>query len=341
MSKKSLLLLLLLPMFMATDAVGQDVVSLSKKALSLADSLLKKKYYSSDIDSNYIVRPSTRFTLKARGNLSGATVVATGMVGSRQFRAEEWADFKHTINFSGSYMGLSLGLSMNPGLLLGHYKDYELNINSYGNKFGFDVVYQQAKNFKGWMDFGVNGEWIRDDRIDLPRDMLTLRTLNVNAYYAFNNRRFSYPAAFSQSYIQVRSAGSFMIAASYQGQSVETKALESIGNRSARLQVGNLAAGAGYGYNFVLPHSWLLHISALPTIIFFSHNRFYLDDERQTMHNHFPEVIITGRGAFVHSFDNYFLGLSMVYNFSRIGDVDRLEIMNSKWRARAFLGIRF
>ena len=33
----------------------------------------------------------------------------------------------------------------------------------------------------------------------------------LNLYYIFNNRRFSYPAAFSQSTNQRRSAGSFII----------------------------------------------------------------------------------------------------------------------------------
>ena len=50
------------------------------------------------------------------------------------------------------------------------------------------------------------------ERIDLPEGILQVKTLNVNAFYVFNYRRFSYPAAFSQSYIQRRSAGSFLLA---------------------------------------------------------------------------------------------------------------------------------
>ena len=54
------------------------------------------------------------------------------------------------------------------------------------------------------------------ERVELPEDMLAVKTLNVNAYYAFDSSRFSYPAAFSQSYIQRRSAGSFLLAFSGQ-----------------------------------------------------------------------------------------------------------------------------
>ena len=41
--------------------------------------------------------------------------------------------------------------------------------------------------------------------------------LTLNAYYAFNGRRFSYPAVFSQSWMQKRSCGSLMLGASFMG----------------------------------------------------------------------------------------------------------------------------
>ena len=352
MSLRNTVATVLLLLLTATAASGQDVVSITKTLFGKGDSILQCRYYGADIDTQYIVRPQTKWTLRLRSNMSGATVNVTGLMGNRLFEAMEHADFKNTINFGASYMGLSLGLSVNPGLLLGRYKDYEININSYGNKFGFDFIYQQARNFTGWIRFSDEGVTERPNRFfvpedfwsqktDLPKDMLRMNTLNINAYYAFNYRRFSYPAAFSQSYIQQRSAGTFMLAASYQGQGVETKSIPDIGNSNAQLQVGNLALGAGYGYNFALPHRWLLHISTMPTLIVYSHNLLYLNDERQSMDYHFPEVIITARGAFVHGFDPYFCGLSMNFTYSHIGDINRLQIENTKWRARAFIGVRF
>lgn len=43
-----------------------------------------------------------------------------------------------------------------------------------------------------------------------------MQVLNLTGYYTFNHRRFSYPAAFTQSYIQRRSAGSWLAGISYQ-----------------------------------------------------------------------------------------------------------------------------
>ena len=138
-----------------------------------------------------------------------------------------------------------------------------------------------------------------------------------------------------------QSAGSFMLAASFQGQYVETSADETLGNRPAKLQVVNFGLGAGYGYNLVLPHKWLVHLSSLPTFIVYSRNRMWLDGQRQSMSYRFPDVIITARGAVVHSWGRYFLGSTMVFNFTRIGDKNQLEVMNTKWRIRTFIGMRF
>lgn len=122
------------------------------------------------------------------------------------------AERKTTLSIGVSYLGLSLSAAINPAKLMGKYHDFELNFNSYGRCFGFDIIYHDAKNFTGWHDHeGM-------ERIELPDGMLSVKTLNVNAYYAFNSRRFSYPAAFSQSYIQRRSAGGFLLAASAMGQ---------------------------------------------------------------------------------------------------------------------------
>ena len=54
----------------------------------------------------------------------------------------------------------------------------------------------------------------------------------------------------------------------------------------------------------------------------------------------FPEAIITGRGAVVRQWGNKFLGLSMVFNFTNIGDKENLAVQNIKWRIRTFFGLR-
>ncbi|MBR1557944.1 MAG: DUF4421 family protein [Prevotella sp.] len=313
--KKVLLLLFTLHVSLLASLAQPDTARIHRH-LRLADSVLSARYYGGNIDTNYIHRPKGRLTVKLRYNLSGATIEASGAM-TKRFSSHTHADFKGTLSVAATYRGVSAGLALNPRALLGKYKDYELNLNSYGNRMGFDFIFQRAKNFAGWVQHN------NEPRMDIPGDLMTVRSLNLNGYYAFNHRRFSYPAAFTQSYIQRRSAGSWMVGASFQGQYLQIRADEQMGNQSAKLQVVNCGIGGGYGYNLVLPHQWLIHLSSLPTFIVFSRNRMWLSDERQTIKYRFPEVIITGRGAIVHSWNRYFVGSTMVFNFTAIGDEDQ------------------
>ena len=294
------------------------------------DSALTSRYNrNKGIDTAYILRPQTKWTVVGRINVSGAKIETEGIDNGLHFNSEMKADYKSTLSVAVSYLGLSLSASLNPAKLMGKYRDYELNFNSYGKRFGFDVIYQNAKNFTGWHDHDGM------ERIELPADMLKVKTLNVNAFYVFNSRRFSYPAAFSQSYIQRRSAGSFLLAASGQGQHATLDWVQEM-----QLKVTNIGIGAGYGYNYVPRQGWLFHISALPTFIVYSKTSMTFGDNRVPLHYHFPEAIITGRGAAVYQWRNKFAGLSMVFNFTNIGDEESLTVHNIKWRVRTFFGLR-
>lgn len=293
------------------------------------DSMLTRRYNKGNIDTVYVTRPKTKWTVTARFNVSGVVIKTKGIENNTHFNSEMKADYKSTVSLRVGYLGFSLSMSLNPAKLMGKYHDYELNLNSYGRCFGFDFVYQNAKNFTGWFD--MEGM----ERIELPADMLSVKTLNVNAYYAFNNRRFSYPAAFSQSYIQRRSAGSFLLALSGQGQQGTLT-----GEQELKYKMTNIGIGAGYGYNYVPAKGWLLHLSSLPTFIVYSNTSMTFGDTEVPLRYHFPEVIITGRGAVVRQMKRTFFGLSMVFNFTNIGHKDNLAIHNIKWHVRTFYGLR-
>ena len=301
----------------------------AQSLLQRADSILTRRYRKGDIDTAYIVRPQTKWTITARMNVSGATIESEGIEDGRHFKSEMEANRKATLSMGVSYLGFTLSAALNPAKLMGKYHDFELNFNSYSRRFGFDIIYQDAKNFTGWYD----SEGM--ERLELPADILKVKTLNVNAFYVFNSRRFSYPAAFSQSYIQRRSAGSFLLAASGMGQHATLD-----GEYVTNLKMTNIGLGAGYGYNFVPGRGWLLHISALPTFIVYSNTSMTFSNDRVPLHYHFPEVIITSRGAVVRQWGNKFIGLSMVFNYTNIGNEESLAIHNTKWRVRTFFGLR-
>lgn len=305
------------------------------KRLHRGDSLLMSKYSKITYDTLYIHRPKgTRWTVKVRGNVSGAKIETEGRRDGTPFHAKVNSDYRGTTSFAVTYRGISLGFAINPAKIAGKSKDNELNLVSYGNRFGFDASYLSSKTYSGSVSSG-------GIEADVSKGMVSQKALNFNAYYAFNGRRFSIPAAFTQSYIQRRSAGSVMVGVSFDGQVTDIDKVETVNYGAVRIKILEVGVGAGYGYNLVAGKRWLFHLSALPTFDVFIKSHISEGGQRVSMNYKFPAAIITGRGAAVYSWKNKFVGASMVYNNSSEGSRSRLHIMRDKWRLRVFYGFRF
>ena len=170
-----------------------------------------------------------------------------------------------------------------------------------------------------------------------------MKMLNLAAYYVFNHRRFSYPAAFTQSYLQRRSAGSWLAGLSYQGGSIETTDALKDRNTLApdtRIYIGHVGIGGGYAYNWVPGKKWLLHFTMLPTIVVYNRNNLTINDERRNAGHMRFNMIFNERLAIVHQFSpRLFIGTTLTMNNS-VFDDDAVVVNQNKWRARAFVGIR-
>ena len=303
--------------------------------LHKGDQLLEAKYKKISFDTLYIGRPDARWTIKLRTNLSGAQLKFNGSKNQIPFNGDLRADYRGTLSVAVAYRGIAVGLAVNPAKLAGKSKDNEFNLNSYSNKFGFDVVLLSSKTYHGSVETnGVSS--------DINNGQLKQKAVNLNFYYAFNGRRFSFPAAFSQSYVQKRSAGSFMLGMSMDGQYTDAyDVMTNSGVGNAKMRIYALGIGAGYGYNLVVGRHWLFHLSTLPTFDVLLRSYIETDEGKVNMHYRFPSVIIVGRGAAVYSWKNKFFGATMVFNYSSVGDENRLQIKRAKERLRLFYGFRF
>lgn len=304
------------------------------RQLFRGDSLLARKYKKVSFDTAYIARPDGRWTVKLRTNISGAKLKTIAAGGNERRETEVRSEYRGTVSVAVAYRGLGLGLALNPAKLAGKNKDYEFNLNSYSNRYGFDIVYMESNTYHGTQTIGTQ-------KFDVDKGSISQKALNVNFYYAFNGRRFSFPAAFSQSYVQRRSAGSWMIGASFDGARTTIEADEETGRRHTKIKTNEFAIGAGYAYNLVVGKRWLFHLSALPTYTIYSHDNMTVDSVRTNMKHALGSGIITGRGAVLYSWRNKFAGATMVYNYSFAGKKDPLQVRRDKWRMRLFFGFRF
>lgn len=298
--------------------------------LHAGDSLLEHRYARIAYDTLYITRPTERWLVKLRGNVTGTEVRAKGVRYGETFESNVHSDFRGTLSGVVSYRGLAVGLALNPAKLAGRSNDLELNFTSYGNRFGFDAAYLGSKTLSGSLR-------TPGGTAALKRGMVKQRALNLNTYYAFNGRRFSFPAAFSQTYRQRRSAGSLMAGASLDAQRIRMR--NDTAHATTRLV--NVGIGAGYGYNFMMGRHWLLHLSVLPTVSIVNTARADLNGQHRSMPYYFPSIITVERAALVYSWRNRFVSLDGVYTFSSMGSHRSMQVDRGKWRARCSYGFRF
>ena len=299
------------------------------------DSILSSRYYKTSYDTNYVVRPEGKMTLKFRLNQTGNSLHAKGTVNGIYSKADLHTSHKTTVAVAASYRGIALGLAVNPAKLSGAYKDYEFNLNYYSSRLSLDASYQRSSTLAG--DIERNGIQ------RLENGDLSMKVLNLAGYYTFNHHRFSYPAAFTQSYVQLRSAGSWLAGFSYQGGSIRTTDELKERNPNApdtRIYIGHFGIGGGYGYNWVLGKKWLLHFSSLPTFVVYNRNNFTVNGERKKAKRMRFNMLFNERVAVVRNFSpRFFAGATLVMNNS-VFDDDVVVVNQNKWRARAFLGVR-
>lgn len=309
-----------------------------KKFLTRADSVLAVRYFRTAYDTNYVVRPEGRLTLKLKVNQTGNTFHTKGTINGVYSKADLSTNHKTTISIGASYRGISASYSINPAKWSGFYKDYELNLNYFGSRLSFDACYQRSTSLSG--DINQGGTLYRMESGDINMKLYTL-----TGYYVFNHRRFSFPAAFTQSYVQRRSAGSWLAGISYQGGSIKTT--DELKARNAKapevnIRVGHLGIGGGYGYNLVLgkKKKWLFHLSMLPTFVIYNRNKLTINGESKSSNHIRFNMIFNERAAIVYNISpRYFVSANLVMSNSLFNN-EAAVINENKWVARAFVGMR-
>ena len=321
-------------LMVSNETLGQ---SRNQQLKAKLDSVLSSRYYKTPYDTNYVVRPEGTLTLKLRLNQTGNDFHAKGTVNGIYSKADLSTSHKTTMSIAASYRGLSAAVALNPAKMSGAYKDYEFNLNYYSSRVSLDFSYQRSES--------LAGDVYREDRGEQPMESgdLTLKVVNLAGYYAFNHRHFSYPAAFNQSYVQRRSAGSWLAGISYQGGIIETRDELKARNPNAptvSIDVGHVGIGGGYAYNWVLGQKWLIHFSLLPTFVVYNRNKMTVNGERKEAQHMRFNMIFNERAAIVYNFSpRYFAGATLVMNNS-VFDDDVVVVNQNKWRARAFIGLR-
>ena len=354
-------------------ATAGSPVRIFKKVGAFIDTLSVK-----GVDRNYIDAPEKPWQIIVKGNInqSDLKMNASGNIDFVSYTAEPRlkTDPSRYIGLWAGYRGYGLGYTINTGGDRGSY----FTIGATGGAYGVNVRFHSFENSAPTirLKFSIDGEsddTSLDEEEAALEDPIRVRTIIADAYYMFNGKRFSYAAAYDQSVIQKRSAGSLMAGAMYYHGNIDfaTKSNAELiylmrGLGKVKLWQGSV--GAGYAYNWVPVKGLLVNAMAMPMLTLVNRIKVYAfktnvedvmnqyeDDEYPSDEELLAQYVITpltrksynsgiavnfdARISVTYNFGRYFVNAYGQFNNFRYTHEDNRGRLND-WFVNAAFGVR-
>ncbi len=302
-------------------------------------------YLLNDLDTNYVSPNHYNFTLMLENSIWHENY--------RISSGEQALSFTPDVSYKlGPYIGWSfifLGWTIDMGALFNDSrgnKRTEFSLNIYSSIIGGDLFFR--KNDNSVRLHGIYGMGEELDEFDEKVGGFSVDIKGVNLYYIFNHRRFSYPAAYSQSTNQRRSAGSMIAGFCYSNRKmrlvddhlpqVVRDTLIGSPLDFNEIHYSDYGISLGYAYNWVFARNCLANISFSPTI---SYKKSHLENDTEALpiHRKF-NVDFIGRAAVTWNNGKYYVGGSWVYNGYDYR-ASHFDLQNGFGTARFYTGFNF
>ena len=222
----------------------------------------------------------------------------------------------------------------------------DFNVSLYSARAGLDLFYRDSS--EGFRISGLKGFYNNDNTplrdYDTHFDGLSVTQIGLNVYYIFN-KKFSLPAAYSQSAQQTRSAGSFILGAGYNYQKFlfDKSALDARIQEQLRpgllddIKYHDLSINLGYSYNWVFAKNFLANLTLTPSVGY--KNPSLKMPDSKTLLSSINFDFIT-RASLTYNDGKYFAGASLVsHTFSY--NKDALSAINGFGALKVFFGFNF
>ncbi len=186
-----------------------------------------------------------------------------------------------SVGFWVGYRGTGFSFSKSLTKNAGRY----YSLSSTGAKYGFNFRLrrfntQDAEFSSTDRELSTGVETHSDTAFTMPSPVW-IRSVYVNGYYVFNGRRYSQAAAYNQSVIQRRSAGSLLLGATWYQSSFDYSDIRNflfmiVGHGIYRAKVHQANIGVGYGYNWVPLRGLVVNVMAMPTVSVYDRMKAYM-----------------------------------------------------------------
>jgi len=312
-----------------------------EEAMIKADSVLDVRNAKITTDTFYVARPQETWTFRAKTDVFGDFMHIRAVdMGGNTGNYYLSADPKVTLGIMANYRGISASFSFSPSKILSDISDMMSAINYYSNTFGFDLTFEKVDAFHGRTSIDSHSHKLANTN---------MRLFALTGYYVFNGKKFSLPAVFNSTWVQKRSAGSFLVQAGFNtgrikiGDNLDPN--HDFASSLNRIDMKSISIGGGYGYNLVAGKHWLLHGTVQPSLMIWQNYKLHTVDsdgnaETNKMDNGRLNFFIVGRLGAIYSWNRYFIGLTSVIQHSKSGKDSDFALRDTQWQARAFFGWR-
>jgi hypothetical protein len=183
-----------------------------------------------------------------------------------------------SVGFWVGYRGTGFSYSKSLTKNAGRYYSFSSTGAKYGFNFRLRRFNTQDAKFSS-IDHEKGQTSQSDTAVNMPAPVW-IRSVYVNGYYVFNGHRYSQAAAYNQSVIQRRSAGSFLLGATWYQSSFDYSDIRNfvfmiIGHGIYRAKVHQANIGVGYGYNWVPLRGLVVNVMAMPTVSVYNRVKAY------------------------------------------------------------------
>ncbi len=292
-----------------------------------------------DIDTTYIEPQKYNFTFMLQNTTTYEIYKLNGSTGqSITFAPESSIKIGPYFGWRWLFLGYTIDVR-HLDLFKKNSQRLEYDLSLYSSMIGIDIYYRKSGD-----DYKITHADLGEDIDTKPLKGvsfggLTSSIKGFNVYYIFNHRKFSYPAAFSQSTIQRRSAGSPLIGIGYTKHMLSVNwdnlndlvkdklhnTYSQVGIDTTmmfnRIKYVDVSVSGGYAYNWVFAHNWLL-AGSLSLALAYKTSKGDTRSKNHIGNFDFKNINLDGIGRFgiVYNNSKYYAGMSAIihaYNYKK------------------------
>ena len=304
-------------------------------------------------EDDYIEPPHYEFCVEMRANRNFEDFVLSSNGQSIMFSPDQRVKVGPYLGWRWIFLGTTFDLKNIQ--LFSNSDKREFDFSIYSSMVGVDLFYRRTGSDYKLRDvklgYGIDGDIFED----VAFDGISVGITGVNAYYIFNHRYFSYPAAFSPGTVQKISCGSWLAGVGYTKNTLDMdfNMLKDLienrqGNDAVKLDSGmyfneieysDFSISAGYAYTWVLMKNLSFCASGQAAVAYKTSLGKTADEQAGFS---FEKVNLDGIGRFALVYNNtkWYAGLNAVLHSNNY-HTSRFTANNIYGSFSAFVGYNF